>query len=106
MNSTPRDRLQRLLDLGRKTIRYWWLVAVFGVVGGALSLAFAVLRTKTYQSWATLVYQERIKTEVLSPNREEVVQRNIADKYRELLTARELLEQIVREPALNPFPEE
>ena len=24
---TPRDRLQRLVDLGRKTLRYWWLVA-------------------------------------------------------------------------------
>lgn len=106
MNTTPRDRLQRLVDLGRKTMRYWWLVALFALVGGALSLAFAVLRPKTYQSWATLVYQERIRTEVLSPNREEVVQRNIGDKYRELLTARELLDQVVRDPALNPFPEE
>ena len=39
---TPRDRLQRLVDLTRKTMRYWWLVGLFAVVGGALSLAFAV----------------------------------------------------------------
>ena len=24
---TPRDRLQRLVDLGRKTLGYWWLIA-------------------------------------------------------------------------------
>lgn len=103
---TPRDRVQRLADLGRKTMRYWWLVAVFAVVGGALSLTFAMLRSKKYQSWATLFYQERIQTQLLSPTREEVAQRNIGDKYRELLLARAQLEQIVTEPALNPFPKE
>ena len=41
---TPRDKLQRLVDLGRKTLRYWWLSRVFAVVGGGLSLAFATAR--------------------------------------------------------------
>ncbi len=103
---TPRDRLQHLLDLGRKTMRYWWLIAAFAVVGGALSFAFAMLRTKNYQSWSTLFYQERIQSQLLTPNREEVAQRNIGDKYRELLLAREQLGRIVADPALNPFPEE
>lgn len=103
---TPRDRLQRLVDLGRKTLRYWWLIALFAVVGGALSLAFAMMRTKKYQSWATIFYQERIQSQLLSPNREEIVQRNIGDKYRELLLARAQLALIVSDPALNPFPEE
>ncbi|MBA3392945.1 MAG: hypothetical protein H0T89_09890 [Deltaproteobacteria bacterium] len=79
---------------------------MFAVVGGALSLAFALLRTKNYQSWATLFYQERIQSQLLTPNREEVAQRNIGDKYRELLLARAQLEKIVADPALNPFPKE
>jgi polysaccharide biosynthesis transport protein len=103
---TPRDRVQHLADLGRKTLRYWWLVAVFAVVGGALSLTFAMLRAKKYQSWATLFYQERIQTSLLSPSREEVAQRNIGDKYRELLLARAQLEKIVTDPEVNPFPKE
>lgn len=103
---TPRDRLQRLLDLGRKTLRYWWLVALFAVLGGGLSLAFAVLRTKNFQSWSTLFYQERIQSQLLTPNREEIAQRNIGDKYRELLLARAQLDRIVSDPDLNPFPEE
>jgi hypothetical protein len=101
---TPRDRLQRLVDLGRKTLRYWWLIGLFAVVGGALSLVFAQKRPKRFQSWATIFYQERIQSSLLSPNREEMVQRNIGDKYRELLLARAQLTQIVEDPKLNPFP--
>jgi uncharacterized protein involved in exopolysaccharide biosynthesis len=103
---TPRDRLQRLADLGRKTWRYWWLIAVFAVAGGALSLAFAITRPRSYQSWSTLFYQERIQSQLLSPNREEVVMRNIGDRYRELLLARAQLDQIISDPALDPFPKE
>lgn len=103
---TPRDRLQRLVDLARKTWRYWWLVAVFAVVGGGLSLAFAVTRPRNYLSWATLFYQERIQSQLLSPNREEIAQRNIGDRYRELLLSRKQLEQIINDPKLDPYPKE
>jgi hypothetical protein len=102
---TPRDRLQKLVDLGRKTMRYWWLVVVFAIAGGALSVTFALLRPKNYQSYAVLFYQERIRSALLA-NREEQVQRNIGDRYRELLLARGQLAQIVNDPKLNPFPDE
>lgn len=101
---TPRDQLQRLGDLGRKTLRYWWLVAVFAVVGGGVSLVFAMSKARSYQSWATLFYQERITTQLMSPNREEVALRNIGDRYRELLLARAQLEQIINDPKLDPYP--
>src|SRR5262245_46929083 len=97
---TPRDKLQRLVDIGRKTTRYWWLVAVLAITGAALTLAFVLIRPKKYQSYAVLFYQERIQTSLLS-NREEQVQRNIGDRYRELLLARGQLEQIVRDRKLN-----
>lgn len=102
---TPRDRLQRLVDLGRKTLRYWWLVAVFAVVGGGLSLAFAITRPRQYQSEAVLSYGEQIKTNVLT-NRQVEVDRNIGEHYRELLLARVQLAKVVADPKLNPFPEE
>jgi polysaccharide biosynthesis transport protein len=103
---TPRDRLQRLVDLARKTWRYWWLVAVFAVVGAGLSLAFAVTRPRNYMSWTTLFYQERIQSQLLSPNREEMAQRNIGDRYRELLLARKQLDQIINDPKLDPYRQE
>src|SRR5437870_2075644 len=102
---TPRDRVQRLADLGRKALRYWWLVAAFAVVGGALSLTFSMARAKKYQSWATMFYQERIQSQFLSQTREEVALRNIGDRYRELLLARTQLEKIVTDPdpKVNPY---
>lgn len=103
---TPRDQVQRLVDLGRKTGRYWWLIALFAVVGGGLSLAFALTRPRSFQSWATLFYQERIQSQLLSPGREEAAQRGIGDRYRELLLARRQLDQIIVDPTLDPFPQE
>jgi uncharacterized protein involved in exopolysaccharide biosynthesis len=97
--------LQRLVDLGRKTVRYWWLVAVFAIAGGVLSLVFALVRPKHYQSYAVRFYQERIRSSLLS-NREEQVQRGIGDRYRELLLARSQLAQIIEDPLLDPFPDE
>jgi len=85
-------------------MRYWWLLAILGVVGAALSLVFATSRPKKFMSWATIFYQERIQSSLLTPNREEMVQRNIGDKYRELLLARTQLAQIIEDPKLNPFP--
>jgi uncharacterized protein involved in exopolysaccharide biosynthesis len=103
---TPRDRLQRLVDLGRKTWRYWWLVAVFAVAGGGLSLVFALTRPRVYTSWSTLFYQERIQSSLLTPNHEEMATRNIGDRFRELLLAHPQLDQIISEPNLDPFPNE
>ena len=99
---TPRDRLQRVVDLGRKTRRYWWLVVLFAIAGGALSLAFALVRPKNYQSYAVLFYQERIRSSLLQ-GREEQQLRGIGDRYRELLLARGQLAQVIADPKLNPF---
>ncbi len=47
--STPRDRLQRLVDYAVRARRYWWIVAAFVVMGGALSAAFAMTRPTSYE---------------------------------------------------------
>ena len=101
---TPRDRLQKLGDLGRKTMRYWYLLAIFAIAGGALSFAFAITRPRVFQSWSTLFYEERISSTLLQGRAEEV-QRNIGDRYRELLMAHSLLEQVVADPKLDLYPE-
>ncbi|MEO8843035.1 MAG: hypothetical protein ABI591_12660 [Kofleriaceae bacterium] len=95
--------MSRLVDLGRKAVRYWWLIALFAVIGGALSLGFAMTRGKRFESAAVLFYQERIQSSILS-NRQEEVQRNLGDRFRELLFARAQLSQITNDPKLTPFP--
>jgi uncharacterized protein involved in exopolysaccharide biosynthesis len=101
---TPRDRLQRIVELAKKTLRYWWLVGAFALVGGALSLTFALTRPRRFESSAVLFYQERIQSSILS-NRQEEVQRNLGDRFRELLLARAQLAQVVADPKLDPYPE-
>ncbi len=96
--------MERLIDLGRKSARYWWLIGIFTVAGGGLAFGFAMTHVKKYDSWSTLFYEEQISSSILS-NREDSVQRNIGDRYRELLLARGQLDQILNDPALNPFPE-
>ena len=101
---TPRDRLERLVDLGRKVVRYWWLIALFAVGGGALSLAFAVTRARSYTAEAVIGYEEKIQSSLIA-NREEAVNRFLGDRYRELLMARPQLIQILEDPQLNPYPD-
>jgi uncharacterized protein involved in exopolysaccharide biosynthesis len=103
--TTPRDRLDRLIDYGRKATRYWWLIAGAIVLGGVLSVVFAVTRPPAYRSWSVLFYQERIQSNVLRGGDPNAAQRNIGERYRELLLARSQLAQIVEDPALNPFPD-
>ena len=103
---TSRDRLQQLLDLGRKTWRHGWLIAVFAGVGTALSLAFAIAQPRTYRSWSTVFYQQPIASDLLLPGRKEAATRDLGDRYRELLLARPQLEQIVSDRSLDPFPDD
>jgi capsular polysaccharide biosynthesis protein len=102
---SPRDRLQRISDLARKTLRFWYLLVLFPILGAALAIGFATVRPKVFQSYAVLFYQERIQSGLLQ-GRQEDVQRNIGDRYRELLTSRATLEPIVKDAKLDPYPEE
>ncbi len=102
---TPRDRLQRLVDYAVRARRYWWIVAIFVVVGGALSVVFALTRPQVYLSSASLFYQERIQTSLLQGRDAATMQRNIGERYRELLLARSQLAMIIEDPELNPFPD-
>ena len=72
------------------------------VIGGGLSLAFAMTRPRRYDSWAVLFYQERIQSSILS-NRQEEVQRNLGDRFRELLLSRAQLSLVLADPKLNAF---
>lgn len=102
---TPREKLDRLLQYVVRARRYWWLAAGLIVLGGALSVAFAMSRPRVYQSAAVIFYQERIQTSLLQNRDVSTMHRNIGERYRELLLARSSLAEIVRDPALNPFPD-
>jgi uncharacterized protein involved in exopolysaccharide biosynthesis len=47
---TPREQIERILDLGRRSLRYTWLVAIITLVGGGLSVLLALSRPRQYES--------------------------------------------------------
>src|SRR5262249_16967729 len=106
ISATPRDKLDAVLQFANRAGRYWWLIAGFVVVGGVMSVLFAKSRPKMYRSAAVLYYQEHIQTSLLQ-NRSAPANltRNIGERYRELLMARTSLVEIVRDPAVNPYPD-
>lgn len=70
-----------------------------------LSFLFASSRPKQYTSTAVLYYQERIQTSLLQNRDVSSMNRNIGERYRELLLARSSLIEIVRNPEVNPLPD-
>ncbi|MEZ4360885.1 MAG: hypothetical protein R3B48_11950 [Kofleriaceae bacterium] len=101
---TNRDRLDRLVDYFRKATRYWWLAGGIVVLGGILAVLFAQSRPRRFQSWSMVFYQERIQSSVLRGGSEGSI-RNIGERYRELLMSQSLLQEIIDDPKLNPYPE-
>ncbi|MEZ4403508.1 MAG: hypothetical protein R3B06_26025 [Kofleriaceae bacterium] len=102
---TARDRLDQLIQFVHRASRYWWLTVGVIVVGGVLAVLFAMSRPKMYQSVAVLYYQERLQTSVLQNRDVSTMHRNIGERYRELLLARNSLVDIIRDPDINPFPD-
>lgn len=100
-SSTPRDQLDRILNVVRRAFRYWWLVAAFVVIGGALSVLFALSRPHVYESNAILFHQERISTSLLRGREVELATRNLGDRYSDILLARSNLRTVVEEFELH-----
>jgi capsular polysaccharide biosynthesis protein len=103
--TTARDRLDQLIRFGHRASRYWWLTAGVIIIGGVLSVLFAMSRPKMYQSGAVLYYQERLQTSLLQNRDTSTQHRNIGERYREILLARSSLVEMVRDPTINPLPD-
>lgn len=102
---TPRDRLDALLDYVRRTLRYWWIAAAMVVAGGALSTLYAMRQKPMFASQSVLVHRQRIQAVVLGGRDAETEQRNLGDRYRELLLSRKSLLEVIQDPEASPFPD-
>lgn len=99
---TPRDQIERILDVVRRATRYTWLVVVVTVVGGGLAVLFAMSRPYQYESETVLLYREMISQSVLQ-GREVVQSANVlSSRYKEMLLARSNLIEVVKQFKLLP----
>ncbi len=99
---TPREQIERILDLVRRAARYGWLVVAITAVGGGLSVLLALSRPHQYESETVLFYRELISQSVLQGR--EVVQSSntLSARFKEMLLARSNLVQVVKQFKLFP----
>jgi len=99
---TPRDQIERILDVLRRSTRYLWLIVAVTVVGGGLAIMFALSRPYQYESETVLLYREMISQSVLQ-GREVVQSANVlSSRYKEMLMARSNLVEVVKKFQLFP----
>jgi uncharacterized protein involved in exopolysaccharide biosynthesis len=102
-NSTPRDKLDRVLAVLARTVRYWWVAAIAMGIGVAGSLGAATLKKREYRSEAVLLYREGIQsTFVLGRDTESEQTRKLGMRLREMVLARPRLKEVIDELKLYP----
>ncbi len=94
---TPRDQFDKIIVYFRRAMRYWWLVGIIGMVGGALTTALALKAKPQYQSQARLLHNERLDSKLLLGRDAATRSRNLGLKYQELLLAKPQLEKVITE---------
>jgi uncharacterized protein involved in exopolysaccharide biosynthesis len=100
---TPRDKFDQLIAFVRRTMRYWWLVAIITFIGGVLAVAFALTQKPSYLSEAKIFYNERIQSSVLQGRDYGVNTKNLGYQYQEMLMSRTSMIRVIEE--LNLYPE-
>ena len=97
---TPRDQLDHLLGILKRSTRYIGVVALTAALGIAASVGFAFTRAQNYRSETVLLYREVIPANLLRDVT--TGNRNLAGQFREMVSARPILEPIIND--LKPDP--
>lgn len=96
-DATARDQFDRLIAIGRRALRYWWLVGGIAALGGGLAVMFALAQKPMFESETVLLYREVIPTSVIQGRDVSQSTRNLASRYREMLLARGQLQKVAEE---------
>lgn len=101
-DSTPRERLSRLLTLLWRARMFWRSALAIALVGSAVSLVVALRSKRIYRSETTVLYRDGIAS--ATNDGESATQRSarLGPKLKDLLYARPNLEQVIREGDLFP----
>jgi len=95
----PREQIEDVLALVRRTLRYWWVVGIITVVGTAAAVAFALSRPRVYQASTVIMHRDVIPSELLHGSRGASSERYMRARFGEMLYARPLLEKVITESA-------
>lgn len=100
---TPRDRLDRLLAIGKRMLRFWWLGALVVVLVTGAVIGVATVKPKLYLSETVLLYQEGIRASTLLGREADTeATRKVGLRLKELVMARPRLQEIIDTYKLYP----
>lgn len=93
----PREQIEDVLALVRRTLRYWWVVGLITVLGTAAAVAFALSRPRVYQASTVIMHRDVIPSDLLHGSRGSSSERYMRARFGEMLYARPLLEKVITE---------
>jgi uncharacterized protein involved in exopolysaccharide biosynthesis len=93
---TPRDRLQRVLAIATRALRFWWLGAIVAGLGTAAAIGAATLKKRQYTSETVILYREGIRSSyVLGRDAEVEAARKLGLRLKEMVLARPRLQLLI-----------
>jgi len=99
------NQVRKYVELGRRVMRRWWIIAVFGVLGVGGSVAFALNATRIYQSRALVAWKMSINLEDLGRDSTGRPRDNyLRNQVGQLVASNTLLLKIAHD--LNLYPKE
>ncbi len=102
MESTPRERLERLVALVTRTRMFWRSSAAIAAIGLLLALYVALQSKRAWRSETTVLYRNAIQTTRNDNDNQTARAARLGPKLKDLVYARPRLEQVIREYDLFP----
>lgn len=102
MESTPRERLERLVALVTRTRMFWRSSAAIAAIGLLLALYVALQSKRAWRSETTVLYRNAIQTTRNDNDNQAARSARLGPKLKDLVYARPRLEQVIREYDLFP----
>ena len=98
---SAREQMDKAVSVVKRLIRYWWVVLIAMIVGGAASVGVALLAKPLYQSECKILYREVIRSEVIYGQGMQRDRDDAATRLQEAALSRPRLQQIIED--LNLF---
>jgi len=96
-----RQQIDQALDVLRRALRYWWVVALIGILGSAAAYGVVSLRAEFYQSETIIMHRDVIPSDLLlRSGGGSAGLRSMHSRFSEMLRAKPLLVPIIEDSGI------
>ncbi len=98
--ASAREQLDYALVVARRTARYWWIVLLVCALGTGAAVGLALYKKRSYESSTVIMYRDVIPADLVRAGSSANSARFMRSRFREMLMARPLLQQVIEEKGL------